>query len=343
MIGLGEFFYILYLTNAIMKKLFILFIITYPMHSQCTDEKIIPFTDGSSGIYTGCLDDFGNPSGKGVLLMTDIFRKEGLWQSGKLNGKGKIIYLEDNSILDGLWVNDNLINGTYYRKNETIEVTYEGEFENRKFQGLGVLKIIEPDRTTLKEGAFINNDLFQGEEIVSFTNSLKITSNIDRGKSVKQIRNDVNYYDLNDVEGDESFSIIEIRKEGTENEGVSFLIEMEIEGIKGEWVFDTGAQSFSIGQRMFKRLVSQGVTYRDLKRTIKTLGVGGESSGRLIILDNIKIGNYTVNNVKAEISNDNNYSLMGVSFLNKFGDVEWSMKKNQIILYKERQGLLSKN
>ena len=318
-----------------MKKLFILFIITYPIHSQCTDEKTIPFTDGSSGIYIGCLDDFGNRSGEGILK-TNSYHKEGLWQSGKLNGKGKLT-LNNGDTYEGDWVKGNLINGAYFKKSETTQVTYEGEFEKLKFQGLGVLKIIESDYTILKKGTFFNDDLYQGEKIVYRNDGLKITSNIDRGKSIKEIRNDINYYDLNDLEGDESSSVISIKKEGTENEGVSYLIEMEIEGIKGDWIFDTGAQSFSIGQRMFKRLVSQGVTYKDLERTIKTLGVGGESSGRLIILDNIKIGNYTVNNVKTYISNDNNYSLMGVSFLNKFGDVQWSMKKNQIVLYRERK------
>jgi len=35
-------------------------------------------------------------------------------------------------------------------------------------------------------------------------------------------------------------------KEGSENEGISYKVEMGINGISGEWIFDTGAQLFSI-------------------------------------------------------------------------------------------------
>jgi len=317
-----------------MKKIFVLFfLIIYPIHSQCNDKIKIPYSDGSYGEYVGCQDDFGNPSGKGVLR-TDKYKKEGVWESGKLNGQGKFTVFKDNSTYEGEWENDKFIKGTYFLKNENVQVKYEGEFEARKFQGNGVLEIISSDSSTKKEGEFINDDLFEGQSIVVLNNGLIINSTINRGKVVEEKRNDINYYNPSDIMGDEPFSIISLKKEGSENEGVSYLIEMEINGVKGEWIFDTGAELISIGKRMFKRLVNQGVTYRDLERTIKTLGVGGESLGRLIILDNIKIGNYTVSNVIVKVANDNNYSLMGISFLNKFSNIDWSMKNRQLKLYK---------
>ena len=73
---------------------------------------------------------------------------------------------------------------------------------------------------------------------------------------------------------------------------------MYIDGIKGEWVFDTGAQNFSIGKRMFDRLVREGnIKYRDLNRTIKTFGIGGMSSGKLVLIDEIAIGDYIIKNI----------------------------------------------
>ena len=224
--------------------------------------------------------------------------------------------------------------GTYILKNQKIQVKYEGDFEDLKFQGFGVLKVTNSDSSTKKEGEFINDDLFEGKSLVVWNDGLVVSSNIYRGKVIDEKRNDINYYNTNDVIGDQEFSIISLKKEGSENEGISYIVEMEINGVKGEWVFDTGAELFSIGQRMFKRLVNQGVEYRDLNRTIKTFGIGGESLGRLIILDNIKIGDYIINNVIVKIANNNNYSLMGMAFLNKFKDVEWSMKKNQLKIYK---------
>ena len=317
-----------------MKKLILLLIIIFhPAFSQCSETKIIEYSDGSFGEYIGCLDDFGASSGKGVLK-TDNYQKEGEWESGKLNGQGKFTFLKDNSIYEGLWEDDKFVKGTYTLKNEKINVKYEGDFENLKFQGFGVLEISNSNSFTKKQGEFINDDLFEGKSLVEWNDGLVVNSSIDRGRVIDEKRNDINYYNTDDIIGNEEFSIISLKKEGSENEGISYLVEMEINGVKGEWIFDTGAELFSIGQRMFKRLVNQGVKYRDLNRTIKTFGVGGESSGRLIILDNIKIGDYIINNIIVKIANDNNYSLMGMAFLNKFKDVEWSMKNNQLKLYK---------
>tara|TARA_B100000767_G_C19766015_1_gene537539 strand:+ start:2472 stop:3437 length:966 start_codon:yes stop_codon:yes gene_type:complete len=320
-----------------MKKLLLVLLISlffsFSVYSQCSDSIKVPYSDGSYGKYVGCLDDFGAPSGKG-LLKTDIYQKDGEWKSGKLDGKGKFTFLKDNSVYEGIWKEDKLIKGTYILKNQKIQVKYEGDFEDLKFQGFGVLKVTNSDSSTKKEGEFINDDLFEGKSLVVWNDGLVVSSNIYRGKVIDEKRNDINYYNTNDVIGDQEFSIISLKKEGSENEGISYIVEMEINGVKGEWVFDTGAELFSIGQRMFKRLVNQGVEYRDLNRTIKTFGIGGESLGRLIILDNIKIGDYIINNVIVKIANNNNYSLMGMAFLNKFKDVEWSMKKNQLKIYK---------
>ena len=317
-----------------MKKLLLVSIfLTNFLYSQCPDSKKIPYTDGTFGDYSGCLDDFGNPSGLGSLK-TEGSQKEGNWESGKLNGQGKIIFFKNNSTFTGLWENDKLIRGNYTQEDNEAKVNYKGDFEDFKFQGEGVLEITTSDYSSETKGQFFNNDLFKGESIVIQSNGLIVKSTFEMGKIVAEKRNDVNYYNSQDVIGDKEYSIVELTKKGSENEGISYLIEMEINGVKGEWIFDTGSEIFSIGQRMFKRLVSQGINYKDLNRTIKTLGVGGESSGKLIVLDKIKIGDYYLNNVVVEIANENNYSLLGMGFLNKFKEVEWSMNKKQITLYK---------
>ena len=307
-------------------------LISYSVYSQCDDSIKIPFTDGSFGEYTGCLDDDERPSGKGVLK-TANYQQEGNWELGKLNGKGKIIFFDPKQIYEGMFKDGNLIKGTFFQKDENVEYKYEGEFNNTKFQGFGVQEIIQSYQRTVSEGEFFNGELFEGKEIVTRDNGLIINSTKVRGKIVDEKRNDVNYYNVEDVKGGEDFSVISLKKEGSDNEGISYIVEMEIDGVKGDWTFDSGAQLISMGKRMFNRLVKNGVKYRDLKRTIKTFGVGGESLGKMIIIDKIKIGNYTVNNVKVKVS-ENNYSLLGIAFLNKFKNVEWNMQQNELKLYK---------
>ena len=313
--------------------LFISLFFTNLLFSQCPDSIKIPYSDGTFGDYTGCLDDFGNPSGLGSLK-TDSYQKEGNWESGKLNGQGKLTLFNNHSYFSGLWENDVLIKGYYRQENNETTVSYQGDFEDLKFQGEGVLKIIASDYTLEKKGQFFNDDLFNGESAVIQSDGLTVKSTIEMGKTVNERRNDINYYNPEDIIGDSEYSIVNLRKKGSENEGISYLIEMEINGVKGEWIFDTGAEIFSIGRRMFNRMVDEGINYKDLNRTIKTLGVGGESLGKLIILDKIKVGDYLLNNVIVKIANENNYSLLGMGFLNKFNEVKWSMKKKQILIYR---------
>ena len=66
-------------------------LVSFSVYSQCSDIIKIPYSDGSYGEYIGCLDDFGDSSGKGILK-TDNYQKEGEWESGKLNGQGKFTF-----------------------------------------------------------------------------------------------------------------------------------------------------------------------------------------------------------------------------------------------------------
>ena len=84
--------------NKVLKTaIFLSLLIFYPVHSQCIDSIKVEFADGSFGDYTGCLDDSKRPSGKGILK-TKKYQQEGNWESGRLNGKGKITVFKDNSI-----------------------------------------------------------------------------------------------------------------------------------------------------------------------------------------------------------------------------------------------------
>ncbi|MEE2605292.1 MAG: hypothetical protein VYB19_03960 [Bacteroidota bacterium] len=48
----------------------------------------------------------------------------------------------------------------------------------------------------------------------------------------------------------------------------------------------------------------------------------------------MKIGEYTIKNVIAKVSLDNDSSLLGIEFLNKFSDAQWNMKQATLKLFK---------
>ena len=302
-------------------------------YTQCKDSIQIPYSDGSFSKYTGCLDDEGRPSGEGIESYKDMIY-QGNWKKGELNGFGKWIRTELNSKYEGEWVNGKIVNGNFYKKSDEFELFYEGGFDEFKFYGKGVLKTMSVDVNIIEKGDFFANRLFDGTSKEIYKSGLIKVKKIKKGKALEVKRNDRNYYNKNDIIGDSSYSEVTLKKEGDESVGISYKIEMKINGVSGEWIFDTGAQLFSIGKRMFKRLEDQGIEYKNLNKTVQTFGVGGVSSGDVIIIDEISIGDYKVKNLVTTVSKDNNFSLLGMGFLNKFSDVHWNMKDEKIILYK---------
>ena len=290
--------------------------------------------------WCGDQDDDGLPMGEGLMKHVyengNIVLFTGKFEKGTLNGEGRIVFNENQEIRDGIFKKNNIISGKIILNSDNQQQIYEGNFIENKLHGDNAVHTITNNEGSLvKQGKFLRGSLITGTETEKYYNGLEIIKKYENGDLIGfPLRNDKNYYNLDDIEGDSEYSEIKLKKEGNLNEGISYLIELEIDGVSGDWIFDTGAVNFSIGMRMFERLKNSGVKYRDLNQTIKTFGVGGESQGKLVLIDKIKIGNYYLNNVITEVSLDNNYSLLGVEFLSKFSNVQWDMSLGSLVLYK---------
>ena len=289
-------------------------------------------------MWCGDLDDNGRQTGLGKqeLYFEDgtLYIESGEFYQGRLNGEGEKIL--PNGKQTGVFNNGVLIRGSIRIDfNDSFQIS-TGEFVEGLLHGQNGIMIINEKNGTLKsEGEFRRGSLMTGTETESYVSGLEIIKQYENGVMVGlPVRNDKNYYDINDIQGDSEYSEIKLKKEGNLNEGISYIIQLEIDGVSGDWIFDTGAVNFSIGMRMFERLKNSGVKYRDLNQTIKTFGVGGESQGKLVLIDKIKIGDYYLNNVITEVSLDNNYSLLGIEFLSKFSNVQWDMSLGSLVLYK---------
>ena len=290
--------------------------------------------------WCGDQDDDGLPMGDGLMKHVyengNIALLTGKFEKGTLNGEGKLVFNENQEIRDGLFKENSIISGKIILNSENRQDIYIGNFIENKLHGDNAVHTIKNNEGTLViEGRFLRGSLITGTETEKYYNGLEIIKKYENGDLIGlPVRNDKNYYNLKDIQGDSEYSEIKLRKEGNPNEGISYIVKLEIDGISGDWIFDTGAVNFSIGMRMFDRLKNSGVKYRDLNQTIKTFGVGGESQGKLVLIDKIKIGDFYLNNVIAEVSLDNNYSLLGIEFLSKFSNVEWNMKQQALKLYK---------
>ena len=321
--------------------IFFIFILPLNLFSQCDDPIVgtINYKDGSSVDveYCGEINDRGERDGKGKLNYIDytILYKDGTWKNGVLNGNGKTVF-KAGDVFEGLYEMGKLVEGKYFRENENGSITYEGKFDGNYFNGKGKLINENKFQVSISEGIFFKDDLLNGTKIIKENSSgVQIKYKVEVGVETLVERNDVNIYKKDDIVGDAEFIKVPLIQRGSENEGnLAYDVELEINGVKGEWLLDTGAMTFSIGKILFERLVENGIKYKDLNKTTLSFGIGGQASGSLVIIEEIKIGDYIIKNVVADIDENNNYSLLGTQFLIKFSNVEWNMKKKELILYK---------
>jgi len=321
--------------------IFFIFLLPPNLFSQCDNPiyQTITFIDETKveAEYCGDINDRGERDGKGKLTYIDyvVLYEEGTWKNNVLNGNGKTV-MRDGDVYEGNYELGKLVEGKYFRENENGSITYEGKFDGNYFNGKGKLINENKFQVSISEGIFFKNDLLNGTKIIKENLSgVQIKYKVEVGVETLVERNDVNIYKKDDIVGDAEFIKVPLIQRGSENEGnLAYDVELEINGVKGEWLLDTGAMTFSIGKILFERLVENGIKYKDLNKTTLSFGIGGQASGSLVIIEEIKIGDYIIKNVVADIDENNNYSLLGTQFLIKFSNVEWNMKKKELILYK---------
>jgi len=310
------------------------------IQAQCDQPilKTIPFIDGTEveTSYCGAINDRGQREGQGRLeyINFDLLYEEGIWKNDQLNGKGKMVYTNGQEY-EGVYNDGKLIKGVFKKNTKGNLWTYIGDFNGNYFQGTGIERIEINNQVIIKEGDFFSDKLYQGTETILFTNSgVKIISKYVKGIPTIVNRNDINSYKAEDIVGDMEFTEVSLLQRGTiVDSKLAYDVVLEINGTKGEWLLDSGAMGFTIGNIMFERLIANGVKYKDLNKKVKSFGIGGEAFGDLVVLEEVKIGDYIVKNVVAKVLETPN-SLLGTGFLLKFSNVIWNMKGKKLTLYK---------
>ncbi|HLO45977.1 MAG TPA: retroviral-like aspartic protease family protein [Leadbetterella sp.] len=102
------------------------------------------------------------------------------------------------------------------------------------------------------------------------------------------------------------------------------------------WLLDTGASDLLINKEMEEILKGNGTLGEDNYEGIKDyeLANGTIEKCRTYMANNVKIGNYTLNNVGISVSDNGKKILIGRSLLNKFGTITLDNNKNKIYLTK---------
>jgi len=118
-----------------------------------------------------------------------------------------------------------------------------------------------------------------------------------------------------------------------DNGNGTFSCEVLVDSkVKANFIFDTGASYVTIGTELYNKLKSEGLLpfNKLIGEQNFQLADGSTTSAFVYQVDEFKIGNKTVNNVKcAVVLNKDSPNLLGQSFLEKLGkfQIDWERKR----------------
>jgi len=345
------------------KQLLIILLFPFLLFSQSNSDCDYKKQFDSGDIYEGCRDVEGRFNGKGKYTFSKGDFYEGDFVNGNFEGYGKFSET-DGSYYEGSWKNDKR-NGKGFKLDIYVnqETISEGEFKNNIFYN-GIVKInfqdgdkqikefkhgdqvsftqTSQDYTIESYGTYFSDGTLKTgiQKQMSQNGKLIVRNEFKNGDKIigSEWSNIKNYYNDEDVIGDYPFININLDKEGDSYYvNLSFLTNNNTKTDFERFVFDTGANSFIIGFNMFNKLKANGLIYEDLNVVTQSKGLRGElTSLNVIKIEEINIGQYKLKNVIAKVSmlETSNKSLLGVSFMRKFSEVEWSLNSNKMKLYK---------
>ena len=257
-----------------------------------------------------------------ILLPSIMLSQECVPKDGCNNGAG-IYRWNHGDVFEGEWRNRKPWKGTYSWREGDV---FEGEWKNgRKWKG--IYTWIDGN---VFEGEWKNGKQWNGV-MYSETHLHKMERHFQNGQTT-DTGIAKNFYNKDDIIGTSEYTVIKLKKNRAQN---LYYITIKINNIDTDFIFDTGAEILSIGLKEWRRLVRAGIKYTDLNQEHKATGIGGDIEDKLVILKEIKIGEYTIQNVIASIDQEgDNPSLFGISLFTKFQNVKWEMDKNTLKLYR---------
>ena len=299
--------------------------------------------NGGTAKYEGCFKN-SEFNGKGKYFQDKELMYDGVFLNGKWEGEGKY-YQDDKLVYEGGWINNRYNGKGQLYQDENL--TYNGYWKDGRKNGRGkyfqqeILIYdgdIKDDRKTGNGKMYRNGEIYYNGEVIDgiengigtyyHENEKEYTGLWENGKTGE------NVYNPSDINGSkaEKCEIPLIN-----NFGNSYKIDISVDGIKKQYIYDTGASYFTINSSMEEKLISQGkIKNEDYYPPKRFMIANGEIiEKRIVRLDNIKIGDYIVNNVFVTISdsNDDGVLLCGLGLLKKKFSKEGRMD-NTLILFR---------
>ena len=254
------------------------------------------------------------------------------------NGNGTYKWESGNKYV-GEWVNDEFEGqGVFTWSNGN---KYDGEWIDGDKNGYGVLTIVLSKKQKKDNKAYYlikykgnwNDNERHGQGTAYYSNGSKWTGEWIEGQQGEvKSKNNENIYNPDDINGDNNYTVITLEELYPNH----FYLQLNFGGLKKDFVFDTGATGLIFDQDFLKELRNNEceVMKTKMKGQSARTASGEVINYKVFILNNVKIGDYVLNNVVASVGPKGTSPLCGIGLFNKFSNVEWNMQDSTLKLYK---------
>jgi len=278
-----------------------------------------------------CIEGFGIM--KGNYTDGSSFKYEGNFKNRMFNGKGILKNQNYNTEYNGNFVNNKFTCSNCsisYQIDENKYYEY-GQFVENKLKE-GIREISYTDQKKVYDGTFQNDELKNGTKKIIYKNGQIHTTEIVNFKIINETSNISNIYSEKEIIG----PLKQIIDLGVNGKKLNVEIKFTNEIILSDCIFDTGAYGLSLNYKTFKALKDKNLAEKLNVDNINFEGVGGVDKSFMIKIYSVKIGDFTLKNVIADVSYDINrdFTLVGINFFDKFNNVIWNKKDNTLELFK---------
>ena len=320
-----------------MKKIIFLLVIpffsliTIKIQSQCI-EKI----ETKNYSYIGCLNFEGAFEGQGEKIVAfddQVQIYNGLFEGGEFTKGKQTINFSEGDV--------SVKNYEDFQNKIITEEKYNWANGNKKSilfkRGLKNKEIYISANGNKKITLYLNGNKIN--ELYTFAEEdqkgLIIEKIFKDDNNIIEVKNTENNRVITDIIGVKEYIDVPLTERDNQ-----FRINLEFPTINGDSLsvpiqFDSGATGFFIGNRLYQTLKKQ-CEIKDLNVKSTSGGVGSEFETKYIQIKEVKIGSYLIKNVVAivPLRSDINDLLLGIGFLKKFKEVEWSLNTNTMRFYK---------
>tara|TARA_B100000427_G_C15468308_1_gene577296 strand:+ start:316 stop:1281 length:966 start_codon:yes stop_codon:yes gene_type:complete len=261
----------------------------------------------TTATYSGCVDKFDIPSGKGKQTSENNQYYDGCWKDGQKHGYGE--ERGSNYIYKGNY-KDGWMNGygeiTYLNPNLTWNATYHGNWENGRRHGEGAYTDLEDNMTWIGEWK---------------------NGNKSKGRYIHQ-----NYYNPDDImmEGDKQT----IQLDKHPQSGFCY-IDVTFDNITESFRYDSGAHGILINPKLFGELKKSNINLEkiNIKAQESYVANGNILVTEYYIVDELSIGNMKIKNVIIAVSTKQDCSLL-FNLSKKFSNDSYSERSCEVTFSK---------